>query len=902
MNLNWFLLLFVCFIGQSSEEQRQVDEVKIGAIFSFGTTNGKVARIAMEAAVQDVNSDTTLLDGRKLALTLHDSNYSGFLGIIGALQFMETDTVAVIGPQSSVMAHALSHLANELHVPLLSFTALDPTLSPLQYPYFIQTAPSDLFLMTAVADVISYFQYREVIAIFSDDDQGRNSIAALGDKLVEKLCKISFKAILPPEPMSSRDLIVAELLKVKSIESRVIVLHTLSITGLRVFEVAQELGMMTSEYVWIATSWLSSVLDSTSVSTKVASSIQGALTLRSHTPDSQKKRAFVSRWNKLSNGSIGLNAYGLYAYDTVWMIAYAVEEFLDHGGKISYSNDSNLDSFAGETMNLAALSIFDGGKQLLSNILKTNMTGVSGPIAFKPDRSMFRPSFDILNVVGKGWLRQIGYWCNYSGLSVVPPESLYAKPANRSSSTQRLDQVIWPGQTKIRPRGWVFPDNGRPLRIGVPRRVGFRAFVSEKEGSGVVQGYCIDVFLAALKCLSYPVPHQFIIFGDGHKNPSYTQLVNMITAHEFDAAVGDITIVTNRTKVLDFSQPYIESGLVVVVHVKKMRSIAWAFLRPFTPLAWGVIAAFCLVVGTVVWILEHKFNDEFRGPPKKQVVTILWFSFSTIFGAPRENTVSTLGRIVLLIWLFVILIITSSYTASLTSFLTVQQLASSIQGIESLVTSNDAIGYQVGSFAENYLFEEVNIAKSRLVPLGSPEEYADALEQGRVAAVVDERPYVDQFLSTYCGFQKVGPEFTKSGWGFAFPRDSPLAIDMSTAILQLSENGELEKIHKKWLNRKVCGGQSSEADSEQLQLKSFWGLFLICGVTCCFALLVYFCFMLRQFKRHFPESTQCSTSTRTRISHSIRLRKFLSFVDEKAEISANRLKRKRMEMENLSTS
>lgn len=88
--------------------------------------------------------------------------------------------------------------------------------------------------------------------------------------------------------------------------------------------------------------------------------------------------------------------------------------------------------------------------------------------------------------------------------------------------------------------------------------------------------------------------------------------------------MGDIAIVTNRTKILDFSQPYVDSGLVVVVHVKKIKSIAWAFLRPFTPLTWGVIAAFCLVVGTVVWILEHKFNDEFRGPPKKQVVTILW--------------------------------------------------------------------------------------------------------------------------------------------------------------------------------------------------------------------------------------------------------------------------------------
>lgn len=127
---------------------------------------------------------------------------------------------------------------------------------------------------------------------------------------------------------------------------------------------------------------------------------------------------------------------------------------------------------------------------------------------------------------------------------------------------------------------------------------------------------------------------------------------------------------------------------------------------------------------------------------------------------------STLGRMVLIIWLFVVLIITSSYTASLTSILTMQQLAPTIRGIDSLISSNDRIGFQIGSFAENYLNYELNIPKSRLIPLGSPEAYADALSRGRVTAVVDERPYVDLFLSNYCMFQSVGQEFTKSGWGF----------------------------------------------------------------------------------------------------------------------------------------
>ena len=88
--------------------------------------------------------------------------------------------------------------------------------------------------------------------------------------------------------------------------------------------------------------------------------------------------------------------------------------------------------------------------------------------------------------------------------------------------------------------------------------------------------------------------------------------------------VGDISIVTNRTKIVDFTQPYIESGLVVVAPVKKISSSAWSFSRPFTPFMWAVTAAFFLIVGAVVWILEHRINDEFRGPPRQQIVTILW--------------------------------------------------------------------------------------------------------------------------------------------------------------------------------------------------------------------------------------------------------------------------------------
>lgn len=131
---------------------------------------------------------------------------------------------------------------------------------------------------------------------------------------------------------------------------------------------------------------------------------------------------------------------------------------------------------------------------------------------------------------------------------------------------------------------------------------------------------------------------------------------------------------------------------------------------------------------------------------------------------------STLARIVLLLWLFVVLIISSSYTANLTSILTIQKLSSPIEGIDSLIKSKDPIGYQQSSFVRNYLVEELGILESRLVPLNLPQDYEKALKDGPnnggVVAVVDERPYIELFLSTRCQFSIVGQEFTKNGWGF----------------------------------------------------------------------------------------------------------------------------------------
>ncbi|KAL3534251.1 hypothetical protein ACH5RR_002712 [Cinchona calisaya] len=849
----WMPIMVASGLGANDSSVARPKKVNVGALFALNSAIGRSAKPALLAAVDEVNSDPSILKGTKLNLILHDTNCSGFLGTIEALQLIEREVVAAIGPQSSGIAHVISHVVNELHVPVLSFGATDATLSALQYSYFLRTTVSDYFQMHAIADMLEYFGWREIVAIFVDDDYGRNGISVLGDALAKNRAKISYKAAFTPKASKSdiNDLLVA----VKQMESRVYVVHVNPDSGLTIFSVAKSLGMMTAGYGWITTDWLPSVLEPKgSVDSETMDLIQGVVTLRHHTPDSVLKRRFTSLWENLKDKQTpNFNSYALYAYDSVWLLARALDVFFSEGGNITFSEYPSLYDTNRSALHFTSLRVFDQGQKLLNILITMNLTGVTGPIQFDPEKNLIHPSYDILNIVGNQ-MSMIGYWSNYSHLSNVAPELLYTRPPNISASDQQLHTVIWPGNVTENPRGWVFLNNGKPLRIAVPYRVTYKEFLSKDKGPSGVKGHCIDVFEAAVNLLPYDVPHTYILYGDGTRNPSYSNLVSNVSQKIYDAAVGDITITTSRTRIVDFTQPYMESGLVLVVPVKEAKSNPWAFLKPFTWQMWCLTAAFFLFVGAVVWILEHRMNREFRGPPRQQLMTIFWFSFSTMFFAHRENTVSTLGRLVLILWLFVVLIINSSYTASLTSILTVQQLTSRVQGINSLIASSDRIGVQDGSFAYNYLIQELNIAESRLQILKSQDDYLNALTNGPngggVAAIVDELPYIELFLvNSKCTFSIVGQEFTKSGWGFVFQRDSPLAVDLSTAILQLSENGDLQRIHDKWLSRDECSSQTNPVDENKLSLNSFWGLFLICGVACFIALVVFFWRLCGQYRR-----------------------------------------------------
>jgi len=74
---------------------------------------------------------------------------------------------------------------------------------------------------------------------------------------------------------------------------------------------------------------------------------------------------------------------------------------------------------------------------------------------------------------------------------------------------------------------------------------------------------------------------------------------------------------------------------------------------------------------------------------------------------------SNLTRVVMVSWLFLVLILTSSYTASLSSMLTFKQLRPDVTDIQWLKDNNRKVGCDGDSFVRKFL-ENVEKFKQRI--------------------------------------------------------------------------------------------------------------------------------------------------------------------------------------------
>ncbi|KAE8679683.1 hypothetical protein F3Y22_tig00111398pilonHSYRG00331 [Hibiscus syriacus] len=301
-------------------------------------------------------------------------------------------------------------------------------------------------------------------------------------------------------------------------------------------------------------------------------------------------------------------------------------------------------------------------------------------------------TFEIVIVMGERE-RRVGFWTSAGDITMKLHGSTHGRDLFSSSTNGDLETIIWPGGTSTIPKGRTMQMSSKILRIGVPVTNGFTQLLK------------VDRDLQT---------NATIVSGWINK-----------TKQKYDAVVGDITITANRSLYVNFALPYTDMGVGMVIQKtpKDSRNL-WIFLKPLTGGLWLTIVGVYVLTASVIWLIERPSFAEQTPQSNGQIERMFSFSFSILVFAHWEKLSSNLSRSVVLLWVFLVFIIGSNYTATLTSMMTVQHIE--------LNSKMRCIGHRTGPVTQevigNLNFES---SSSTSIWLTSSEEFAKALSEGR---------------------------------------------------------------------------------------------------------------------------------------------------------------------------
>ncbi|GKB90434.1 extracellular solute-binding protein 3 [Tanacetum coccineum] len=393
------------------------------------------------------------------------------------------------------------------------------------------------------------------------------------------------------------------------------------------------------------------------------------------------------------------------------------------------------------------------------------------------------------------------------------------------------------------------------LVVWVPK-TSVTQFVKINDQNEVVGGFSIAIFCYALRSLPYNVQPIFKPFIDdkGEMNGTYDQLLRQIEGQTCEAVAGDVTIRGNRAQYVSFTIPYMSIKVYMLVRASHewIQSL-WTFLRPFTTRLWLTLVCACFLTGVALVFLEFREdNPEFASPFYMQLIMVIWFPVLTFFfheGRIRNKC----SKVVLVMWLGMIFIVLQIFTATLSSWLTLDHLIPSLPSFE-------YIGYQNGSYLKDLVIQQYHSSEKHLVPLNTIEEYKNALSNGSVNVIFDELPYIDLFLYKYgSDYAKFGPMNQECGMAFvsllftisqsvviltlftvikcAFSIGSPLLHEFSMAVINVTESNIMMKMKKRYLGFSIPDTSQSDQTFPQIDVQSFMGLFIFMAIVIIAAIL-----------------------------------------------------------------
>lgn len=328
------------------------------------------------------------------------------------------------------------------------------------------------------------------------------------------------------------------------------------------------------------------------------------------------------------------------------------------------------------------------------------------------------------------------------------------------------------------------------LRVGV---AGSEPFVFPNNTSS--NGIALEIWEEMAKKKSWD--YQYKIYD------SVEDALRALNKGELDVVVGPISITSQRLEYMRFSQPFYNSSLAIVSRVDELN--LWQKIKPLFSMklliAVGIFLIILALVGTLLWLAERKASpDQFPSSPAGGIGTGMWLAIVTMSttGYGDKAPITLTGRIIAGTWMIISIIFATSMVAGIASTLTLSSMGSStVSNVEQLSGKN--VATIQASPSEAFVKEY----KAKVTGVRRMSEAMEKLKNKEVDAVVYDRPQLLYYMKNHKDEDLfiAKAEYYKQGYGFAFPSDSELVYHVNRALLELSEDQEIEDIVHYYLEK-----------------------------------------------------------------------------------------------------
>ncbi|XP_077582232.1 putative glutamate receptor [Stigmatopora nigra] len=330
-----------------------------------------------------------------------------------------------------------------------------------------------------------------------------------------------------------------------------------------------------------------------------------------------------------------------------------------------------------------------------------------------------------------------------------------------------------------------------------------------------LEGFCMDLLSEVAKKLDFKYKVHLVkdgSYGRQDDKGRWNGMVGEVVRGEADLAIAPLTLTALREKVVGMSKPFMQTGISILLRKDISEGSGFFdFLTPFSLETWiGIIIAY---LGTALCLsLAARVSPSEWSQPQSEQNTFslphsLWYAVGalTLQGAgPHPRSFS--GRVICCSWWLFALAILACYFSNLSSSKSPESTQLNVKGFEDLA-KQDVIQYGCLSASSTLAFfkNSDNPVYRRIYEhMERSKSLVDTMDEGiRRAregnfAFIGESVSLDLAVARHCDLVRVHEVVGMRGYSIATTLGSPIIKNLSVAILQLSEAGELAYLQSKW--------------------------------------------------------------------------------------------------------